>query len=177
MAGNRGLGEALYREMTGRSPRTEVNTVGGAVEHFMARAGGVAARAARLAGVPASTFRGWVRGRQPKEPGELVDRAARSDRRARLSAGRERRLRDASPEGWTMIATYEYDGRSRGMDIGRYLDATLPDDLVDAYLAGADLDELGEIFTLGVDDSHGNGFYTQTFNNGAWSVASLAGWA
>ncbi len=175
---NASIGEALYREITGgRSPRTEVHSVGGAIEHFMARAGGVASRAARLAGVPASTFRAWTRGRQPKNPGDIVERASRSDRRARLRPGREARLRGSSMTGITLNATYDYDGRPRDVAIGGYLDyITLADDLVDAYLAGDSLHELGEMFAMHVDDTGSSGFYTRTFAAEDWTVHSLDGW-
>ncbi len=178
------LGEAIYREITGRSPHTEVATVGGAIEYLLGRAGGVAAAAARLAGVPASTFRGWLRGRQPKAPGELVGAAQEQQRRDRLSRGRERRLRaPGSLSGTRVEGGIKYRGKNdrsedRTIDLGGYLDP-IEDELVDAYLAGASTDQLAEIFHEGIV---GAPFYSTIFdpdqdNEMGFDFDGLDGWA
>lgn len=177
------LGEALYREITnGRSPYTEVATFGGAVEYFLTSAGGIAAAAARAAGVPASTFRGWMRGRQPKtgNAAGMVGAAIRAQRRERLPRGREKRLRrpgaldDAKiVGGLTYGSTPEPD---RDIDLGAYLDE-VQDALIDAYLDGEPIEVLAEIFHDGIT---GAPFYEQTFEPGAemgWDISDLDGWA
>jgi transglutaminase-like putative cysteine protease len=179
------LGEAIYREITnGRSPHTEVHTVGGAIDYLLGAAGGVAAAAARLAGVPASTFRGWLRGRQPKAPGELVGAAQRAQRRERLPRGRERRLRaPGSLSGTRIEGGIKYRGKhdrseERTIDLGGYIDP-VEDELVDAYLDGAPLEDLAEIFH---DAISGAPFYTNILdpddgNEMGFDFDSLDGWA
>ena len=184
------LGDAIYREITGgRSPRTEIGTFGGAVEYLLGKAGGVASTAARLAGVPASTFRGWLRGRQPKagRAGDVVRAASAAERRDRLSRGRERRLRaPGALSTLKVIGTYGYDkgkgftpaGGQREAAVGYYMDE-VQDALVDAYLAGASTDELAEIFADAITD---RGFYAETFERDnpdghAWDIEDIEGWA
>lgn len=181
------LGEAVYREITGgRSPHTEINTFGGAVEYLLIAAGGVAARAARLVGVPASTFRGWIRGRQPKaeRAGAFVAAAQRQQRRDRLPRGRERRLRRNRLDGVRVTGTYLYAAggpaayaTDRDIGLGRYLD-DVTDELLDAYLDGAEPSQLGEILAEAIND---RGFYEQTFDPdnpaGGWDISSFEGWA
>lgn len=187
------LGEALYREITGgRSPHTEVNTFGGAVEWYLFRGGSIAG-AARLAGVPPSTFRGWVHGRQPKpgRAGWLVRAAQLATRRARLSLGRERRLRrPGALAGLTIVGEHGYDrgkgfARSAGQSmagrtvkLGVFLDE-VQNDVVDVYLAGGSMADLAEALHAGIND---RGWYAQTFDpynvdGEVWDIDDLTGWA
>jgi len=163
------LGEALYREITGRSPRTEIGTWGDAIGYLLGKGGGVAAAAARLAGVPATTFRGWMRGRLPRSDraGAVVQTALQAQRRDRLPKGREARLRAIDPEEIELQAAYDYDGTTRTVAIGQYLADTVIDDLLDAYLAGDDLPALGETFALAIG---GSPFYERTFLADEWTV-------
>ena len=171
------LGEAIYREITGRSPRTEVNTFGGAIEYLLSRAGGVASVAARLAGVPASTFRGWMRGRQPKagRAGDVVSAAGLVERRARLPRGRERRMRrPGALSGLVLVGAYKYDGPARRRaEIGRYLDE-VQDDLLDAYLEGSPEEDLAEILREAI---MGAPFYRESLAGEAWDIDGLEGWS
>lgn len=133
---------------------TEVSTLGGAIEHFLLKGNGIAAAAARLAGVPASTFRGWLKGRQPKNAGALVDAAVRSQRRDRLPARREKRMREPGALGTVKIVGGTTYGSTpdpdRDFDLGGYMDE-VQNEILDAYLDGASLDELAEIFHEGIN--------------------------
>lgn len=146
------LGEALYWEMTGgRSPRTEVASWGDAIGWFLGRSSSVAG-AAREAGVPRSTFRGWLHGRQPSasRSGAVVGAAVSAQRRSRMSAAREDRIRGIGVEYDVEIGgTYEYDGRQRAIAISSYLDP-IGDDLADAFLDGEDLEVLARTFWAGI---------------------------
>jgi len=179
------LGEAIYREITGgRSPRTEISTFGGAIEYLLGAAGGIAARAARLAGVPPSTFRGWMGGRQPKadRAGEVVRAALRQQRRDRLPRGRERRMRrPGALDEVKIVGRLTYDSApepDRDVDLGAYLDE-VQDEILDAYLDGASTGELAAIMHEGIG---GAPFYEQTFDPDAaghfsWDIDDLDGWA
>lgn len=190
------LGEAVYREITGRSPYTEIDTWVGALEYLLTRGGGVASKAARLAGVPASTFRGWLRGRQPKpeRAGGVFGEVSLIERRARLPLKRERRMRrPGALHNAKISGTYGYQtstgftpssagwtgGGGRDANIGPYMVDGTQDDVLDAYLEGASLDELAELFADGIGD---NGWYARTFNpdstdSDGWDIDSLDGWA
>jgi len=178
------LGEALYREITGRSPYTEVSSVGAAIEYLLVK-GGSAAAGARLAGVAASTFRGWLKGRQPKNPGGIVSTAQRAQRRDRLPKGRERRMRaPGALSGVKIVGGLTYGSTpdpDREFDIGPYMDDA-QNDILDAYLAGASLDDLAEIFH---DAISGAPFYENVFDPGqdpgqghmGVEITDLDGWA
>lgn len=167
------------------SPHSEIASFGAAIEYLLGAAGGVASRAAGLAGVPPSTFRGWLHGRQPKaeRAGQMFTAALRAQRRARLPKGRERRLRNSDMSGVTVMGTFRYAGggsmrgaEDREVDLGSYMD-NVADDLVDAFLDGASTDELAAIFHEGINDG---GFYEQTFDpgnpDGGWDIDDISGW-
>jgi len=177
------LGEALYREITnGRSPYTEVSTVPGALRVLAADAGSMRALARSLDIAP-STLRGWFKGRTPRDDRSgLVQEAVAAQRRQRLPKGRERRMRARGLREVKVTGTYTYDGTGRGadedreVDLGPYLD-DVADELLDAYLDGADLDELEETFIDAISDGGGNGWYARTFQAGGWDIDDLDGWA
>lgn len=177
------LGEAIYREITGgRSPHTEVRGGWSAAVEYLVGEAGSARAAARELGVSESTFRGWRHGRTPRDGGDYVlDAARRMQRRARLRPGREARLRKPGALGDAkLVGRLSYDGApepDRDVEIGDYLDE-VQNDLVDAYLDGAGLDELAEIFTDGVS---GAPFYEDTLtgegDHFTWDFDELDGWA
>jgi hypothetical protein len=160
------LGEAIYRAMAGRSPFTEVRTFGQGVSYLLGMAGGNIAGAARLAGVPRKTFADWAnKGVVPRDIGRqagILSLARAAERRARLPRGREKRLRKLRPQNCNIAAEYRYDDSDRVVQIGPYVDANVYNALCDAFLAGADLDGLRQVFAAHVDDPAG--FY-QTFGN------------
>lgn len=160
------LGEAIYRAMSGRSPFTEVRTFGQGVSYLLGMAGGNVAGAARLAGVPRKTFADWARkGVVPRSIGRqagVLSLARAAERRARLPRGREKRLRKIRPQNCNIAAVYTYDGTDRVVQIGPYVDPNVYNALCDAFLAGADLAGLRQVFAAHVDDP--SGFY-QTFGN------------
>lgn len=177
------LGEAIYREIAGgRSPHTEIGGWAGALSFLLGQAGGSNRQLARDLGIGESTIRGWRSGRVPRgdRRGELVDAAHRMQRRQRLAAGREKRLRrpaamDSVTVGGYIIVSDEPE--ERDIALGDYLADTLADDLVDAYLDGASLDELAETFAEGID---GAPFYEDAAHPDGpvgWDVTDLGGWA
>lgn len=173
------LGNALYHMITGRSARTEVNGFAGALKYVSGRYGSKAA-AARALGVAPSTFRGWLSGRRPKadRAAGITGMAQRMQRRARLPKNREKRIRGMDPATVTMVAKYDYDDREqfREVPIGRYLNHTLGDRLIDAYLDGAGTTELAEIFHDGISEAP---FYERTFDpsnpddEDGWDIRSI----
>lgn len=179
------LGEAIYREITSRSPHTEVTSFGGAIDWLLDAAGGKAAGAARMIGVPASTFRGWMRGREPRadRAGGVFAAALRAQRRARLPRGREHRMRRANAlAGVKIVGGLHYGSGEpepdRDVALGSYLDE-VQGAVLDAYLDGAPLQELAEIFHDGINGAQ---FYEDTFdpdpdNPMGWEIYDLDGWA
>lgn len=177
------LGEVIYREITnGRSPHTEVTSWSDALELIVGEAGSGRA-AARELGIAETTLRGWRHGRTPRDGGDFVlDAALKMQRRARLRPGREARLRKPGALGEAkLVGRLSYDGApepDRDVGIGDYL-SEVQNDLVDAYLDGASLDELAEIFVDGIE---GATFYEETMGAGGaghmeWDFDSLDGWA
>lgn len=178
------IGEAVFQAIAGRGAGPDVASVPGAIGVFVAETGSLAA-ASRELGIPASTLRGWRAGRTPRGgAGEFLVSTARSlARAARLDPDREARMRaDWSLDTLRVTATYNYrgggvmkGGTDRELDLGPYM-ADIGEALVDAYLDGADADQLGELFASGIGD---NGWYAQTFreeSDGQWDVHHFDGW-
>lgn len=176
------LGSALYREITGRSPASEITTFQRALDYLIG--GKSVSAAARDLGVARSTLRGWIAGRTPRggRRQDIVDRASREQRRARLPRRREQRMRDNGLSGLTVIARYQYDSgpveNFREVDLGQYL-ADVADQLLDAYLDGAPVEDLAEIFHEAIHDSP---FYEKTFDPTlddeiGWDIRDIRGWA
>lgn len=149
--------EATYRAITGgRSPHTERQgdwRIG--LRLVVDIAGGNVSAAARALDVPRRTMRRWLAGEGAPRGERRAQVAAlarqyvrRAERRNRLSAGRERRLRAARTV--TIAWKYRYDvntdpnarERRTVFDIGGTGSTGLAGDtmaaLVDAYLAGAE---------------------------------------
>lgn len=172
------LGEALYSAITkGRSPRTEPSTLPAALAVIIGAAGSVAG-AARAMGVPRRTFRDWIeKGYAGKPTGtggtrnsEVVRAALRIERRNRLPRGREQRMRNTPPSTVTISGTYMYRGRDNkledrrdSVDVGQYLQAGTLGAVLDVFLDGGSLDELGDTFAAGIDDP--TDFYSDTLSS------------
>lgn len=160
------FGDALYRAVSGRSPETEPRSMTAALAVFVRHAGSVAG-AARLAGVPRRTMRDWLSGKHSPRGDRrnvVIQAAVKVERRGRLRPGRERRLR-AGGEGNVHIAgRYRYDEHGRGsVDLGRYLQAGAIDAVIDAYLDGADGDQLGDVLADHIADPAQ--FYARTLRS------------
>lgn len=164
------LGTRTYAAISGRSLSTEPSSWTGALGWFVKAAGGNVSAAARLAGVPRRSMRDWLSGvSRPKGPREsaLIRSAQLSERRARLRPGREARLRNGTSGGVTIVGSYNYDddssgnAKSRTVDIGKFMEPDAVDQLVDAYLSGADEEGLREVFAdqITMDPT---GFYQRT---------------
>lgn len=176
------LGEAIYREITGRSSRTEVSGFQAAINYLTGRFGSATA-AAKATGFPPSSFRHWVSsGRVPgsEKRADVVEAALLQQRRDRLPAGREAKMRrPGALADIRMVGSLTYDSApepERDVDLGSYMDE-VQNELLDAYLDGATPDELAEIFVAGVEDD----FYRETLDeNGdsrmSWDVSYLDGW-
>lgn len=176
------LGEALYEEITGRSPHSEIHTFGKAIQYLVTRAGSASA-AARVVGVAPSTFRHWISsGRRPsaERAGFITELAMLQQRRDRLPKGRERRMRRPGALDHVKVNVYiiiSDKPEERTFAIGDYLREGVQDDLLDAYLDGANTDELAEMFADAIEDSD---FYAEAFDPyGGYDcdVKSLDGWA
>jgi hypothetical protein len=179
------LGGHLYRGVaqsrTGRgwSPNTEPTSFTDALGWFVRAAGGNVSAAARLAGVPRRSFRDWLDGksRPPAQRRSQVARSAQlSERRSRLKPGRERRLRGLDPAGVSITGSYNYDGKKRTVELGRYLDDDAMVAVVDAYLNGADAAGMREALADRINEP--TGFYARTFalspsHDHGWTVTSL----
>lgn len=172
------LGTAVYRALSGgRSPNTEPSSFADALKWFVKAAGGNVSAAARLAGVPRRSFRDWMDGKS--SPGQqrrdqVAASARLSERRARVTPGREKRLRGRASDGIVITGSYNYDPGPRKVAIGQYMADGVIDDLLDAYLNGAQPDELREIFAVGITDDP-SGFYASTMDQGptdthGWTV-------
>lgn len=162
------LGEALYatiarsRSGSRMSMGTEPGSFAGALRFFMKAAGGNVSAAARLAGVPRRSLRDWLDGKSRpgrERQGRILDSARMSSRRERLTPRREARVR-ASDAHVVIRGGYNYDGPGdrAPINIGDYLEPGTMDRVVDAYLDGADVDELRETFAGGLTDA----FYADT---------------
>jgi hypothetical protein len=171
------IGEALYRAISnGRSPHTEPNTLDRALRWYVKQAGSVAG-AARLAGMPRRSFRDWLDGKSRPRGGRssaLIAGAIRGERRARLTRGREKKLRQLDPQDWRLEgAVYTYDGVERNeVLIGHWMGGDPINALVDAFLGGSSIHELRGVF---VDHIQGAPFYEETMQHPAghehgWTV-------
>lgn len=172
------LGAKTYSAISTRGMSTEPSSWAGALGWFVRAAGGNVSAAARMAGVPRRSMRDWVAGvSRPKGPraAALIQTAKVSERRARLKPGREARLRNGTPANITLVGTYNYDGGNpRTVLIGNYMDDDALDELVDAYLSGADAGELREVFADQITNDP-SGFYERTMRRGpgdshGWTV-------
>lgn len=175
------LGTHIYTAFAGRSPSTEPTSFADAMSYFLGLAGGNVSGAARLAGVPRRTMRDWLAGKglgprsQARRDG-VKKSAQLSARRDRLGARKEARIRDKDPGECTLKATYNYDGGDpRNVLIGHYLTHDAYDQLGDAYLDGADPDDLRELFADMITDAP---FYAETMRNPqtdphGWTVVRL----
>lgn len=171
------LGEALMDALggdvgpgAGVSPRTAAWGLVGAL-------GGVS-QAARELGVPRSTFRRWLAGSTPKGGGEWIAEAARDAWRDRAEGPGS--LTEAD---FRVTGTYDYASggsmkgcEDRDIPLGTYMRPGTLDAVVEAYRAGADAEELGEIAADGINDR--NGFYRDTFDpanpRGSWDITSVS---
>lgn len=137
------MSEAVYRALSGRStgPDRELRGMSVADLAHAVRAGaGTQRAAAAQLGVNVATFRRWESGRvkAPKGLGGLVQAAKAAMRRARMSAGKERRLRGQPPVLVGGEITVSNDTRTRTTQVGGDLDAGALGPVIDAYLRGDD---------------------------------------
>lgn len=176
------LGVAILEAIGGPGAARPISTGIGAMNALRAAYGSDRA-AARAMDVPASTWRGWRKGRTPALGFDwLIETAEQDDRRERLSDELEAELRQPfSTEPLRVRATFNYNAggsmkgaENRNLPLGGYLN-DVGSDLVDAYLAGADADELEAILVDAIAD---RGFYAQTFSSpeGMWDIHRLEGW-
>lgn len=177
------LGEALLAALGGDVGPSAVASPRVAAQGLVGVFGGVS-QAARELGVPRSTFRGWLAGRQPSAgmAGQLEEFAREEWRQAQ-----------ADNDQWThgpadisqlrVVGTYDYaagKGRrsdeNRDIPLGQYMDASALAELRQAYADGADAEELHEIAWSAINDG---GFYSKTFDPdghaGEWDVQSITG--
>lgn len=181
MAHQADLGTRTYAAISQRSMNTEPSSWTAALGWFVKAAGGNVSAAARLAGVPRRSMRDWVSGvSRPKGPraADLIRSAQLSERRARLRPGREARLRNGNPDSIQVVAVYNYDGGTpRTCDVGKYMEPDALDQLVDAYLSGADEEQMREVFADQITQDP-TGFYAQTMARGpddshGWTVHAV----
>lgn len=133
------LGEHVYRAITGgRSPHTE-GEIGRQLAELQRGYGG-ARQAADAIGVARSTFRRWLSGGRPSERSQSLLLAGQ--RRARLSAGRERRLRSSGAIKYSGVMRVSGDTRTRTVDAR--VGSGIWSPLIDQYLAGAPWEDLAE---------------------------------
>jgi len=88
--------DAVYRALTGRSPRTGTQVTPATLRELERSYGGVA-KAAAAAGVGRETWRRWRLGTQAPRPANL-EHMLEAVRRSRLAAGRRRRLLHGKPQ-------------------------------------------------------------------------------
>lgn len=176
------LGEAIYREITGRSPHTEVTGFQGALNYLVSRFGSASA-AAKASGFPPSSFRHWVSsGRVPgsEKRSDVIDAALLQQRRDRLPRGREARMRaPGALDDVRMVGSLTYDSApepERDVDLGSYMDE-VQNQVLDAYLDGASLDELADIWIEGVNDHFYHDTLAETDPHLSWDIDGLDGWA
>lgn len=181
MANQADLGTRTYAAIAQRSMNTEPSSWTAALGWFVKAAQGNVSAAARLAGVPRRSMRDWLAGiSRPKGPREadLIRSAQLSERRARLRPGRETRLRNGTVGNVTVVGIYNYDGGNpRTCHVGKFMEPDAVDQLVDAYLAGADEEQLREVFADQITQDP-TGFYAQTMARGpnddhGWTVHTV----
>lgn len=180
------MGEAILAHMGGAA---NIGGLRGAIA-YGARSRGSLAAFAREAGVSASTMRGWASGRKPRSSQSgLVDTMRAEARADALGAGNFDNI-----SALTIVGKYGYrdkDGghftasnsrgaadRDRTVQLGDYLQPSTGPRLVQAYLAGAGPERLGQIFADGIND---NGFYARTFDpdnadGDGWDIDAITGW-
>lgn len=141
--------EASYRAITGgRSPRTETRGWMQGLDFYI-RAQGSKAAAARALDIPRRTLRNWLGegGRRPVMPpadrkDRIVAAVVRAQRRSRLDAGREARLRGAKTITVEGVDRYDEQPRKVTFNVGQAgstgITSDTPDLLVTAYLAGGE---------------------------------------
>lgn len=179
---------ATYRAITGgRSPRTETRGWMEGLQFFI-RAHGSKAAAARALDIPRRTLRNWLGegGARPVQPpaerrDRIVGAVARAQRRARLTASREARLRKAKTITIEGVDRYDGEERKLTLNIGTSGSTGVAGDtmdrLINAYLAGGEaLDGdaaesgflggrgrgLGAIIVDGITDQWYREFFTST---------------
>lgn len=135
---------ATYRAITGgRSPRTETR---GWMEglHFYVNAMGGKAQAARQLDVPRRTLRNWLAGTMPppERKARITSLVVRAQRRGRLDAKREARLRNAKTIRIEGKDRYNGEDRKVTFQIGESgstgIAADVMDRLINSYLAGGE---------------------------------------
>lgn len=129
--------EAVYRALTGRSPRTGTQVTPATLRELERAYGGVS-KAAAAAGVGRETWRRWRLGTQQPKPANLAH-MLEAVRRSRLAAGRRRRLLHGRP---MMHLAGDYsvssDNRFRELDTDQLRPSTAQvADMIDAYERGS----------------------------------------
>lgn len=176
------LGTMLYRAIAGRSPASEIDDFEDALTYVDEQAGTRRAAAAAL-GVSPRTFGRWLRGEsRPRQGANFITDAVRGMyRRDLLSWRREERMR-ASGGNITFLAQYTYDAQTRAhwreVDIYKYLDDGWQERVIDAFLDGAEPEDLHHIFATHVNDGD---FYARTFDlyapsDETWDIREVRGW-
>lgn len=162
-------GEAAYRWVSGGKTLSSERRLGMAGRMAeIQKAAGTQAAAARAAGVDRRTWQRWAAGTQKPKPATLA-RLGPAVRRARLSPGREQRLRSGQ-------GTLKISGDMRVSSTVKHRDIELagedinPDalnGLVDAFLAGAGEDQLGEHLDDVMQDYFG-GIHVEDVDRLSW---------
>lgn len=139
-------GEAAYRWVSGGKTLSSERRLGMAGRMAeIQKAAGTQAAAARAAGVDRRTWQRWAAGTQKPKPATLA-RLGPAVRRARLSPRREQRLR--SGQGTLKVSgimVISSDRRHRSITLdGDEINPDALGALVDAFLSGADEEQLGE---------------------------------
>jgi len=138
------MSEAVYRALSGRQsgPGAEMKGLGVSdmARAVRADAGSQKAAAAQL-GVNVATFRRWESGRvkAPKGLGTLAQAARAAMRRARMSPGKEKRLRGTPNVAVGGEITVSRDTRNRTVQLGGDMPRGTLGPVVDAYLRGDDV--------------------------------------
>lgn len=148
-----GIFDKVYRYITrGRSPATEGRRGLPEMIRQQEIKHGSGRAAARAWGIPESTWRSWRNGRPAKAKHSTVIDAlkaehVKTERRARLSPGREKKLRAGTAAPGPLHAQFgdvtgtliiSSDERTRSIDLSQWITPESEQAIVDAYLSGRD---------------------------------------
>ncbi|WP_043478912.1 transcriptional regulator [Kitasatospora sp. MBT66] len=151
-----GLGEAFYRAVTKRSPKSEPKTAEAQVGWLAKRFKGDHKKAAEKAGVSPTTFKRWMTGKQ-KPGGKSAEKLTKAVRAELVPEGRRSRIAGSTDKptsrtaratgGFSIEATIRISNDTREREImpGRHLSPGALNKVMSAFMEGNDEQAMAEL--------------------------------